>query len=60
MNIVDSSADGHAPDSIQGNIPLSDFFDTANYRTFTYIQPGIGMGSSYFMNFQGDPVGPDD
>ncbi len=53
-------ADAFAPDGIQGNIPLSDFFDTANYRTFTYIQPGIAMGTSYFMTFQRDPEGPDD
>ena len=55
-------ADGHAPDSIGGNIPLSDFFfGLTAPRTFTpIITNKTTHPLSYFTNNPAGPEGPGD
>ena len=45
-------ADSNAPDSQNGNVPLSDFF-VQQGRTFTYINTPPGEGDACFQNHSG-------
>ena len=56
-------ADRNAPDNVAPFFPLADFF-TGSYRSFTPIQPQVGINPNYFINYlqqhQGEaPEGPD-
>ncbi len=56
-------ADAFAPDRVNGNIPLSDFFKFP-YRSFTQILVPAGFDASYFQNYfvnnpSQTPDGPD-
>ena len=53
-------ADAFAPDSANGNIPLSDFFPLGSPQTFRPItlRPGT-PDASYFINYTGAPQDPD-
>ena len=54
------SADGHAPDSAGGNIPLSDFFPPGSPQQFRPISiPAGAPDASYFINYMGTPQDPD-
>ena len=57
-------ADAVAPDSIQGHVPLSDFFTLTTPRNFVSIDPGNGVGMSFFTQYftlypSQAPAGPD-
>ena len=57
-------ADAFAPDSVKGNIPLSDFFPNQQPRNFALITIPAGYGPSYFQNYfvnhpSETPDGPD-
>jgi hypothetical protein len=57
-------ADAFAPDSVKGNIPLSDFFPNQQPRNFAPITIPAGYGPSYFQNYfvnhpSETPDGPD-
>jgi len=53
-------ADNNAIVGVNGNIPLSDFFQWP-YRSFTSIPPASGQDATYFQNFylSNSPIGPD-
>jgi phospholipase C len=54
-------ADFFAPDwQPNKHVPLSDLFDTANFRNFTPITPSSSFPLSYFTNNPGAPEGPGD
>jgi len=43
-------ADRNAPDNAPPFLPLADFF-TGSYRSFTPVQPAVGLTSDYFINY---------
>jgi phospholipase C len=57
-------ADAFAPDNVNGNIPLSDFFPNTQPRNFAPITIPSGYDASYFQNYfvnnpSDTPDGPD-
>jgi hypothetical protein len=54
-------ADFNAPDGVNGNLPLSDFFNLANQRGFTSISTPYAPSffQDYYKNNETSPSGPD-